>query len=208
MDLKQRKLNKAEWESIEVPVSRSEQDVLKLITAGYSNVNIRINNNISLFQFLKMEHTEKMEDFLYNKYFAKTVAAIEKIIKAQFPVYKLTKVDANVQIKSADKIRLERNSDISGQDIYENVLLKHIDLVVAGKNSNSFTLYKLMKNTISGLNRHIVSLAEQVLALYPADINTVVCDAVYTLEKNESLLKSHNRVSLVLADILVRHDTY
>lgn len=196
MDLKQRKLNKAEWESIEVPVSKAEQDVLKLITAGYNNVNIRINNNISLFQFLKMEQNEKMEDFLYNKYFGATVSQIEKSIKKQFPVYKPTKVDTNVQIKSADKIRLERNSDIAGHDIYENVLLKHIDLVVSGKNRdlNSFTLYKLMKNTISCLNRHIVQLAEQVLTLYPADINSIVCNSVDTLERNESLLKYGDQV--------------
>lgn len=192
MDLKQRKLNKSEWESIEVPVSKQEQDILKLIVAGYSNVNIRNNNNISLFQYLKMEITEKMEDFLYNKYFGVAVSVIEKGIKKQVPDYKMTKVDANVKIKGADKIRLDRNADISGQDIYENVLLKHIELIVAGK--NSFTLYKLMKNTISGLNRHIVRLANQVLILYPAEINDVICDAVNSIEKNESLLKYSDQV--------------
>jgi hypothetical protein len=36
MDLKQRKLNKSEWDSIERPVSESELVVLKLIIAGLS----------------------------------------------------------------------------------------------------------------------------------------------------------------------------
>ena len=193
MDLKQRKLNKAEWESIEIPVSATEQDVLKLIVAGYNDVNVKINNHNSLFTFLKMEQTEKMEDFLYNKYFGTIVAVIEKEIRKKFLEYKPNKVDANVQIKGADKIRLERNADISGQEIYENVLLKHIDLIVNGK-KNSFTLYKLMKNTISCLNRHIVQLANQVLALYPANINDVICNAVNTIEKNESLLKYSDQV--------------
>ena len=55
MDLKQRKLNKAEWNSIEVPVSESELEVLKLITKGYNDVNLKINNNNSIFSYLKIE---------------------------------------------------------------------------------------------------------------------------------------------------------
>ena len=49
MDLKQRKLNRSEWNSIEVAVPKSEIDVLHLIIAGFSDVNIRINNNNSIF---------------------------------------------------------------------------------------------------------------------------------------------------------------
>ena len=45
MDLNQRKLNKSEWESIEIPVSKTEQDILQLIISGFNDVNIRINNN-------------------------------------------------------------------------------------------------------------------------------------------------------------------
>ena len=51
MDLNQRKLNKSEWESIEVPVSKSEIDILNMIIAGYQDVNIRINNNNSIFAY-------------------------------------------------------------------------------------------------------------------------------------------------------------
>ena len=52
MDLKQRKLNRSEWNSIEVPVLKSEIDILNLIIKGYYDVNIRINNNNSIFMFL------------------------------------------------------------------------------------------------------------------------------------------------------------
>jgi hypothetical protein len=64
MDLNQRKLNKSEWNSIEVPISGKEIEVLNMIIQGYSNTNIRINNNNSIFTFLKIEYTEKMEDFI------------------------------------------------------------------------------------------------------------------------------------------------
>ena len=62
MDLKQRKLNKSEWESIEVPVSSSENDVLKMIIAGFHDVNTKTNNHLSLISYLKIELTSKMED--------------------------------------------------------------------------------------------------------------------------------------------------
>ena len=45
MDLKQRKLNKSEWNSIEVSVVKAEVDILKLIIAGFHDVNVKINNN-------------------------------------------------------------------------------------------------------------------------------------------------------------------
>ena len=73
MDLAQRKLNKSEWESIEIPVSQEEKEVLQLIMDGYSNVNIKYNKFNSLFTYLKIEYSEAMEDHLYNKYFSEKI---------------------------------------------------------------------------------------------------------------------------------------
>jgi uncharacterized protein YeeX (DUF496 family) len=73
MDLNQRKLDKSEWESIEVPVAQSEQEILTLITNGYHNVNIKYNNINSLFTYLKVDYKESMEDYLYTKYFEKKI---------------------------------------------------------------------------------------------------------------------------------------
>ena len=39
MDLQQNKLSKAEWESIEIPSSEDEKNILKLIIKGFHNVN-------------------------------------------------------------------------------------------------------------------------------------------------------------------------
>ena len=41
MDLKQQKLGKSEWESIEVSVDDDEKEILLLIVKGYNDVNIR-----------------------------------------------------------------------------------------------------------------------------------------------------------------------
>ena len=53
MDLKQRKLNKAEWNNVEVPVSQEEKRILKLICEGYHDVNKKMNVNQSLSNVIK-----------------------------------------------------------------------------------------------------------------------------------------------------------
>ena len=76
MDLKQRKLNKSEWESIEIPVSSDENEVLQLIIRGSSNVNIKYNKHMSLLTYLKIEGSPEMEDYLYNIYLEKRISEI------------------------------------------------------------------------------------------------------------------------------------
>ena len=49
MDLRQNKLSKREWETIEQPVSDNEKKILKIIKEGYHNVNMKLNNKQSLF---------------------------------------------------------------------------------------------------------------------------------------------------------------
>ena len=78
MDLKQVKLSKSEWDSIEIPVSDKEKEVLSLIIQGYKDVNIKINKTNSLFTYLKIESNTEIEEFLFNKYF---VDKIKQFIK-------------------------------------------------------------------------------------------------------------------------------
>ena len=41
MDLEQRKLTKAEWDSIEKQIPAAEKEILQMIITGYNNVNIK-----------------------------------------------------------------------------------------------------------------------------------------------------------------------
>ena len=77
MDLNQRKLTKAEWNSIEIPVSRDEKEVLDLILNGADNVNIFYNKYNSLISFLKIDYSKDMEDYLYTKYFAEKISTLK-----------------------------------------------------------------------------------------------------------------------------------
>jgi hypothetical protein len=200
MDLKQRKLNKSEWNSIEVSVSKSEIDILNMIIKGYHDVNIQINNTNSIFSFLKIEFTEKMENYIFNKYFRERSNKIEQEIKKKKIEYKIMKIDCDVKINSLDKLRLDRFDEktIIVNDIYENILLSHIEKLLVNKKSNNnlfhfhyFTVYKLIKNNIYKLNRHIKEITERILTLFEDEIqlSTIIENAVDFIEKNESILK-------------------
>ena len=192
----QLKLVKSEWESIEVPVSTQEKIILGLVVAGYHSVDIKVNNTVSLFTFLKIDFSENMEDYLYNVYLRAAVSGLIKDYKISY-----LKIDVNpkIQIKSADKIRLERNDSakLKEHDLYEFVILATLKKVFHYKldkdllTMHLFTLYKLMRNNVSKVNRHIVDTANKVLLEHRDDINlfSVVINAVKYIEKNQSLLK-------------------
>jgi len=201
MDLNQRKLNKSEWNSVEIPVSKDEISILNLIIKGYNNVNIKINETNSIFMFLKIEYSEKMEDYLYNKYLSQRADKVQEQIKSIFSEYKNIKVDSNIKINSADRIRLERNDEntLKKVDAYEYVLLEHAENILFYKKENNtkmltfhyYTLYKLIKNNVYRINKHILEICNKLLNLFNNDINlmTVIENAVDFIEKNERLLK-------------------
>jgi hypothetical protein len=201
MDLQQRKLNKSEWDSIEISVSAQEMDVLNMIMQGYHDVNVKINNNNSIFTFLKIEFSDKMEDYLYNKYLRERASKVEEEIKKLLPAYKYLKLDGDAKINSADRVRLERfdENSLKKNDIYEFLLLEHMENLIKNNISGNgkkfhfhyYTLYKLIRNNIMRLNRHIIELTQRILNIFEENIGkiSIIQNAVDFIERNDSLLK-------------------
>jgi hypothetical protein len=201
MDLKQRKLNKSEWDSIEISVSPAELDVLNLIIEGYNNVHIRVNHNLSIFGFLKIDYSEKMEDYLYNKYLRKRVEQVELAIKKLMPEYRPSKIDNNAKPNSIDRARLDRfdDSTIENKNLYEFVLLHHVEKFMESMKTRTiglfhyhyYTLYKLVKNNIQHLNRHLKNLIGVIITMFSGEIqkSVIIENAVDFIERNESILK-------------------
>lgn len=198
MDLNQRKLTRSEWESIEVPVSFQEKDVLNLIIQGFHNVNIKYNKHNSLFQFLKIEYTETMEDHLYNKYFAPKINEMKKKYKNEEIFNVQSK--SNPNIKKADIIRIEKNdtSKLNSDIVYEYLLLNNIEEILKYKQTKNskwlfhyFSLSKLIKNSISNLNRHVVQITNNILSKFEEDVDMtkIIENSVDFIEKNELILK-------------------
>lgn len=209
MDLNQRKLNKSEWNSIEVPVSDEELSVLNMIKCGYHNVNIKVNKGNSIFTFLKINYNEntfpKIEEYLFNKYLKSMVDIIEnKILKLQKTnifekKYKKISLSGITRLNSADKIRLENCSTIEENKAFDFILLKYIDKVLyycQSKNTkeiayNYYTLLKLSKSTIAYLNKYVVQICYYVIETIETFVKkeTIIENAVNIIETNKYLLK-------------------
>jgi len=201
MDLNQRKLTKYEWDSIEIPISEQEKMILNMIVNGYNDVNIRINLHNSILTFLKIEYSEKMEDHLYNKYLKEDVEKLESKLKSIYPDYVIVRIEANAKINSADKIRLDRNDEasIKKEDVYEFVLLYNAEKMVHYKKRDNnvkfsfyyYTLYMLIKNNVSHVNRHLKKFCIDLLDKFNGDVSflTIIENATSFIEKNDKLLK-------------------
>ena len=216
MDLKQRKLSKSEWDSIEIPVTASEIEILQLITQGYHNVGIKINKTNSLFTFLKIEYNSQNEDFLYNKYFSdkiKKMVSDYGITCIKFSGKNGTTASGNgyvvnvssiIKLKSADQIRLGSSSMFSdikedNADIYEFILYKHLEKMLQEKHKNSekwmfhyYTLSRLVQNNVEKVNTHIKNIVTTILSNYENDVQLldgIVKNASEYIEKNSQLLR-------------------
>ena len=193
MDLNQRKLNKSEWESIEVPVTDEEKTILTLICNGYHDVNIKYNKYVSLFGYLKVEYSLLMEDYLFYNYF------LEKINQMNKYTDFVHDIKPNPKIKKADLIRIQRNNVdkiMNNVEIYEYLLLDIISNIFTHKETNQwyihyFTLYKLKSMTILMLNRHVISFIDFILKKLETEINMIdfIKNSVEFIEKNKLLLK-------------------
>jgi len=164
MDLKQRKLSKSEWDSIEIPVSKTENEILNLITNGYSNVHLKVNKTDSIFTHLKIEYNPQIEEFLYVKFFAdkikeiilknnitfirfgsdnsakRTKALEQQEIQASTEKIHYVNVSTIVRLKSGDQIRLSRLDseliDTANTNIYEFILYNNLEQMVKYKKTN------------------------------------------------------------------------
>jgi hypothetical protein len=225
MDLKQIKLSKSEWDGIEISVSKSELDILRLITSGFLNVNLKVNKTNSIFTHLKIEYNPQIEEFLYVKFFAdKIKLMVEKynILFIRFGADPSTKKNKNnslesenniyyinvasiVRLKSSDQIRLSRlNSLNDDTNMYEVVLYNHLEQMVEHKYSNKktwiyfyYTLTKLIQNNVEKVNKYLKEIIETFIKNYESDVDllSIVQNSLEYIEKNPNILK-YNDLSL------------
>ena len=198
MNLAQRKLNKDEWNSIEVSVKDEEKNVLKMITQGYNHLNLTYNNNLSLIRFLKIDYNVSNECYIYDVFFRDEIKKICKkydlSFKEDFEKGKFTKINKITQVR----IDSNFNDKIKDNNIYEYVLIDLLKKLLKNKNNNShrwcyyyYTLKKLSKYDISLLNKYVMSFIKHIESLYTNDVDkiTIVARSHDYIEKNEYILK-------------------
>jgi hypothetical protein len=200
MDLKQRKLNKTEWNNTEVPVPQEEKTILKLICDGYHDVKIKMNINQSIYQVMKLEATAEMDAYLYERYFSKEVKKIIKKYGNDTISYEPQMTELK-KLKKVETMRID-NMDKTIADkremIFEYILLDMISIILKSlkKQNNKYslalyTLVHLLGSTIPNTNKYVLELANIVIEY--GNKHTTILDTIDRayeyIEKNPVLLK-------------------
>ena len=211
MDLQQRKLTKSEWDSIEKPIPEKEVEILNLITSGYSDVNVRYNNNHTLLSFLKIEGSDLLEDYLFQKYYSDTFVKLIKqnpIIDEKLPEVKVkiaslikSKSKSKTTLKKALLIRTQRytQESVLSEPLLENTIVCLLESFFEKKmgkkktldwNYEYYTLFKLMRVNLVP-NKHILDIVNMVLDKFESEISIdyIIQHSALYVEQNAILLK-------------------
>ena len=208
MDLTQRKLTRAEWNSIELPISEEELRITTLIKEGYHDVNIKKNYTWSLLKYMKVQYSDGIDNYVYVHYLQNALQALAK--KYQLLI---TSVDFNSKtMKKADIIRFsntDKHIDEQKSNIFEFVILDFLEKIyklrLDGKSAKLkkksepnhtwvyyyFTIKKIINYNIGLLNNCFKAAVITLLSALDGDIeveNLVAC-GYDLIERNEHLLK-------------------
>jgi hypothetical protein len=209
MDLSQRKLSKSEWETIEVPVSHNEKQILKLIISGYHDVNIRTNEHLSLYSFLKIDKSPETELLLFNKYFEDTIKQSLNKYGKDTPLANITFQSIGggelKNMKSLDRFRIQNMDTTLGDNkslVFEFLLMdlatELVKQIYKKKQKYAFYLYTLMqlkKTSITNLNGYLMKIIDDILAYANSFTKTseIITNAYEFIERNSYLLKYEDR---------------
>jgi hypothetical protein len=193
----QTKLTKSEWESVEVPVSEDEKRVLNLIIEGYSNVNIKHNNNKSLFSYAKIEKSDLIETYFYKKFFQPIVKDIAFGEKFDLSI-KDVKLD---KLKTADTIRLNNmNSNIEQMSstiieyIFLNFVKEMMTMFSTGNSKYAFYLYTLIqlrRISVENINKHVLNFVDLCVKTVNSEmqLSNILRNAYEFIEKNPNIFR-------------------
>lgn len=196
MDLYQQKLSKLEWESIEIPVNSQEKKILKFINDGYSNVNSKFNDTLSLLSYIKIANNDINNNYLYDKYFRKSVDEMNKKFTLNY-TFK-TNIKKKDKPKKIDQMKVDTyDSNKNNVFIFESVLIELCEkfLYEFQKKSSKYTyyyfsLFKLNSFKIGNVNTYIVSFIDFLITKYTDDINLN-----YVIENSQAIIEKNDYVN-------------
>ena len=209
MDLLQRKLTKAEWDSIEVPVSVHEQRIIELIKCGFHDVQIKKNYTMSLLKHLKIAYTEAIDNYVYTTYLYPSLAKLcakYKIDETVVPVINTSTTGASaaaLTLKKADIIRFNNTQKQildHKESMFEFVVLALLENMLKMKNGKQkndkwlfyyYTLQIITKYNVDLFNTKLRAVITALLVNLEQEIDIVKLLAMSyeIIERNDYLLK-------------------
>jgi len=197
MDLAQRKLSKEEWDSLEVPIIGREFDIIKMVKAGFNDVNTSSNDTQTIYNFIKINSKKKQEYhyYLFDLYFKKEWDNLMKKYKITCKKEKRPKLK---QLKKADLIRINNTDKKINEikdSIFEFVLLGIVENFLKSsptkKNKHYYTLIHLLKYNITNINIVLKSKIQNILEKFKkhASKKEFITKAYDFIERNDDLIK-------------------
>jgi hypothetical protein len=194
MDLTQRKLSKAEWASIEVPVSPEEKRINELITAGFHNVNLQRNPSQSLLKYMKIAFSKQIDMYIYVHYLQPHIQELN----TQF-IFPFTAMNTNDRtMKKADLIRLNNtDKQLTEQKdkLFEFILLdllaKMFKEYAKQQYNTYYTLRTLLTYHVELVNQQLMQVLQTILSAIEkrVDLAVLVYNGHKIIEQNPYLLK-------------------
>jgi hypothetical protein len=208
--LGQVKLTGEEWNGVEIMEPENEMRILKLIIAGFNDVNIVFNTHLSLFSRLKITNTPEMEDYLFDEYFKKRVERIlaDKGFNSVSKRFEIT-TKSKKPMKKADMMRMQNmNTTFGGSgDTYDHHIITTIEAMIETKNRNAapgapvvghnewmkhyYTLKLMLQKSVIGINAHIIDFANYIIDTFKDEVEIIgfLRNAYRFIEQNECVFK-------------------
>ena len=198
MNLSQRKLNRAEWNSVEIPIPIEEKAVVDMICRGFYDPNYAYNPTKTIMYFLKIEKTETNEKYTYLYYLHDKISKLSKKYNIDYNIdFSFNKKE----IGKANMMRIENNSKEllkSEVEIYEFTLLEIVSKLLKYKHTDNhkwclhyYTLARLFKYDLYNVNSKFMGYVKHILSLYIEDVEllAIIAKGKEYIECNEYLLK-------------------
>lgn len=202
MDLSQQKLNKNEWNSVEISVNSNEKEVLQLIMKGFHNPDYQYLKNNTLFHYLKVSsNTDYMDKYLYGIYFEDLLNKHMQKFKINDYHYEEPEISKKQKkINTPDLIKIKGNDlkNMKVDDILEFEMITLISKIYKYYNVQNnrwiyyyYTLCNILLLNHSSLNLHVKEFATYVTNSFQpkVELNKIVFKCNDYIEKNEILTK-------------------
>jgi hypothetical protein len=177
------KLTRKEWESIEIPISNEEKIILSFIITCYESQQLDLIQNQSLSSLSKvLKLSSEKHEYLFNQFFAEHCES--------------KKLTTKVNIKAADKIRIETTDKELLRGVYEFILLDLLKESLENKSLVSlFSLHKLLSLNVDQTNpylkEHVMDESKKLMKL--TSVEEFIWSSKEVIEKNPLLLKCESK---------------
>lgn len=200
MDLNQRKLTAFEWNSIEKPVSDDELRIINMIKDAWEDVTLKRNNTMSLLQYLKVNNSEEIDQYVFVKYLQDALKKSIKYSKKQPITYEDVR-EPKKAVSKRDLIRFnntDSNLDSYRNSLYEFILLDVLKHTIKKREKRDntwtvgyYTLYVMTSYSVSSCNATLFAKIRDILATLEPEtsIKSLVYCGQELIERNPFLLK-------------------